>query len=419
MNPAKHSIKPLFGIIFLDQLYLTLTYPLITLIFFDVQSRLFAADTAHSVRSIWYGLCIALPNIINIFFASTLSALSDEWGRKKILLIEIFSAAIFTLLVAYGIYAGALGFIFAGFIIKGAFSRTNPTALAYIGDHAPKEKKIIYMGYLQLAISLGAATGPILGGYYANKYFFEQLNFAPAFFIAGCLALINTLITFYFLREKHSPSSVSRFLNIEQIKQLCKQPDILRVSLVLLFLQISWSMYYQNISPILKTLKHFDAPQLGWFLGLIACWLALAASIGLYILHKFLRAHHILLVSTYLMIAGFILTLFAFIHPVHPALVWLGALPLAAGDVMAYSCLTAFYSSLAAPHQQGKIMGISFMIVASIWAITAFIGSLLMSIMPVLPLILAPVGTIAALVVLHANIGRQLMLNYELTANPA
>ncbi len=412
MISASRLIRPLFGIVFLDQLYLTLTYPLITLIFFDADSRLFTADTPYAVRSLWYGLCIALTNIMNIFFASSLSILSDKWGRKNVLMIEIASAVIFALGVACGIYIGSLALIFAGFVVKGAFSRTNPTALAIVGDMAPKEKKVIYMGYLQFCISLGAAAGPILGGYFANKFYFHQLNFSAPFFIAACLALINVVVTFFSLQESR-PAANSQPFDWRSVTTLFLHPAILRTSLVLLFLQVSWSMYYQSISPILKTLKHFDAHQLGWFIGMIACWLAFAASVLLYVLHKYLRLRQILLASTYAMLIGLGTTLLACLYPEYSVLAWLGAAPIAAGDVIAYSCLTALYSSLVAPHQQGRVMGICFIIVASVWALTALLSSLLMTITPELPLVLAPAGTIVALILLHANIGRELTLNYD------
>lgn len=139
---ANKPMRNLLGIIFLDQTYITITFPLVTLIFFDSQSRLFSENITDATRSLWYGACVALPNIINLFFAPLLSALSDEWGRRRVLLIEIFSAFLFTASVGLGIYLGQLLLIFLGFIIRGAFSRTNPTALSMVGDMAPAEKKI-------------------------------------------------------------------------------------------------------------------------------------------------------------------------------------------------------------------------------------------------------------------------------------
>ena len=418
MTSEKKTIRSLLGIIFIDQTYLTLTFPLLTLLFFDSQSRLFPADTPFATRSMWYGLGVALPNIINIFFAPALSALSDEFGRKKILIIEIFSALIFTLTVGLGVYLGRLELIFLGFIVKGAGSRTNPTALAIIGDTAPQENKILYMGYLQFATSVGASVGPILGGYFANRFFFTELNFSPAFFLAAGLALINIFLASFILREtlkKRENNIAWEECNFQAIKQIITHPDVLRISLILLLIQISWSTYYQFIPPLLKTRYGFDSHQLGWFIGMIACWLAVTAGIGIKILHHYLNVRQMLLISIYLILAGLIITLLACAEllPFGSLLVWVGAIPTAAGDVIAYSCLTALYSNTVAHEKQGKVMGVSFIIVASVWAITGFVGGLLMSISPLLPLIMAPSGIIASLILVHANFGRKLVLNYN------
>lgn len=415
MTPEKKTLRSLLGIIFLDQTTITLTFPLITLIFFDTQSRLFASDTSYAERSLWYGLCVALPNFINVFFAPTLSALSDELGRKKILMVEVGSAFLFTLMVGLGIFYGILGFIFLGFIIRGAFSRTNPTALTIIGDTAPREKKILYMSYLQFSISLGAALGPMLGGYLASRLWFAKLNFSLPFFVGAGLALINTGFTFYLIREtlKKRENGPSQF-NFSALKKVILHPDVLRISLVMLLIQVSWSTYYQFIPPVLKTVYGFGSSQLGLFIGLIAIWLAMATGFWIKLLHRFLDVRQLLLVSVYLVLGGLVVNLLACAGwlPGGTLFVWLSAVPVATGDVMAYTCLTGLYSNAVTPEKQGKVMGISFIIVSSAWALTGFLGGLLMSFSPLLPLIIAPLGVLGLVALIHADFGRKLVLSY-------
>ncbi len=414
---ANKPMRNLLGIIFLDQTYITITFPLVTLIFFDSQSRLFSENITDATRSLWYGACVALPNIINLFFAPLLSALSDEWGRRRVLLIEIFSAFLFTASVGLGIYLGQLLLIFLGFIIRGAFSRTNPTALSMVGDMAPAEKKILYMGYLQFAISIGASLGPILGGFFAIRYYFNQLNFALPFFIGAGLALLNTVLSYYFMPETLITPQKKQGLgtSLSAIKQTLLQPRILSISFALLLLQLSWSMYYQFIPPLLKTYYHFNANGLGWFIGMIAIWLALATSVGIKLLQRFFSVRKLILISFYLVLIGLMTTLIATLHPSeHEALIWLGAMPVAMGDVIAYSCLTALYSNAVPSHQQGKVMGISFIIVSSAWAFTAFLGGLLLSISPLLPLLIAPISIISLLLFMQVKVGKQLTLNFTL-----
>lgn len=417
MKTAKGIIQSLLQIIFLDQTAITLTFPLLTLIFFDSQSRLFSADTSYAERSLWYGICITLPNIINIFFAPTLSALSDELGRKKILILEIFSAFVFTLLVGLGVYLGALTCIFFGFIIRGAFSRTNPTALAIIGDSAPKKQKVLYMSYLQFAIALGAALGPILGGYFANHFFFSTFNFSLPFFISATLALFNTLFAFFFIHEtlKSRAANHPRHFTLRAIKQVFLHPNVLQISLILLCIQLSWSMYYQFMPPILKTLYSFNSHELGWFIGMIAVWLAIATGGWMSIFHRFLTLHQLLQFSLYLIVIGFLITLLACTKVLpHPLFfIWAGAMPIATGDVIAYSCLTALYSNAVAHERQGKVMGMSFIVVAMAWAFTGFLGGLLLSLSPLLPLILAPLGVVVALLLIRTDFAKKLALSYE------
>lgn len=416
MRPQKKNILSLLGFIFLDQTYLTITFPLVTLIFFDQQSRLFPPETDYAVRSLWYGACVALPNIINMFFSPALSILSDEVGRKKILLLEIFSAFIFTTTVGIGVYTGKLLFIFAGFTVKGAFSRTNPTALAIIGDSVQKSEKILYMGYLQFAISLGASLGPFVGGYFAMRYFFNELNFALPFFIAATLASLNTLLVFLFIKETLPAKKKSRqYFQWQALKAVFLRKETLHISMLLLLIQFSWSMYYQFAPPIFKNIYHFDAHKLGIFISTIAIWLTLTTGIIIRVLQKYFSAHQMLLFAVSSMLIGYSITIIACSQS-NESLAWLGAFPVAAGDVIAYSCLIALYSNVARQDQQGKVMGMSFIVYGATWTTTGFLGGILMSIYTILPLFIAPIGILIALYLLRAASVKALTLSYA-TAN--
>ncbi len=390
-----------------DHTSLNMTFPVLTLLFFDAQSSLFAADTSHAVRSMWYGLCISMPNVMNIFFAPLLSAFSDAFGRKKIIFLGIAGAFIFAFTAAFGILWGSLSLLFLSCVLRGAFSRTNPIAQAVIGDISPRDKKVLYMGYLQTAISLGAFIGPILGGYFANQFFFAKLNFSLPFFIAAGIAAIGCILTLTIFKEtlveKRFTSPWKEF-HWESLKKVFANKQVLHISLILLLSQISWSMYYQFIPPILKTVLHVDPHELGIFVGLIALWLALATTFGIRILVKFFSMQTILLLSLYLVWLGTIMTMIFFM--LHWTLsIWLAAIPTAIGDVVAFSCLVTFYSDVVEKQEQGKVMGVCFIVIALIWSLTAMLGGVLMSIYSLLPLIVAPIGILLAIILVHTYRG--------------
>lgn len=413
------SIFPLLWVMFFDHTCLNITFPILTLIFFDNQSHLFASDTSYAIRSMWYGVCVAIPHVVNIIITPFLSALSDEYGRRKLLLIGTCGALLFAITAALGIVWGSLSLLFLGRVIQGAFSRTNPIAQAVIGDISTNQTKVLYMGYLQTAISIGAFIGPVIGGYFANQFFFAQLNYSVPFFIAAIFGLISFIITCTIFKETltEKPTYVTNTsFKLHRMLTVFLEPRVWRISVILLLSQISWSIYYQFMPPVLKTILHFDAHALGLFVGLIALWLALATGFGIKLLQRYLSLNHILILSLYLVLVGTLLSfLFCFLNMkgFGSLLIWLAAIPTAVGDVIAYSCLTALYSNAVKRTEQGSVMGICFIIVAIIWAMTAMIGGVLMSINTLLPSFIAPVGIICAIGFMHTKNWNTLLTNNE------
>lgn len=423
MKRTQGIINRLLGIITLDQTYIQFTLPVITLIFFDPASRLFPVDTQLAVRSMWYGVCISIPSFINLFFAPLLSTLSDEFGRRKFLLFEIMSSFCFMLMAGFAVLFGQLWLLLASFVVRGAFSRTNTTALAIIGDAASQDKKMMYMGYLQVAISIGACIGPIISGFFAHSFFFSTLNFSLPFFIAACLAFTNAVLTYFLIDETLQQSSSQAWrtktsnrliANLLAVKHVITHPDILKTSLLLLLFQLTWACYYQFMPPLLKTVYHFDSHLLGIFIGMIAFWLIIGSGPISKLAHQIFSPRNILNVSIALELAGICVTLATYYHILPDIFLWAGAMPMAIGDVLAYICLTTLYSNVVADHMQGKVMGINFLIVGLIWGGSGFCGGLLINYSPMLPLLLAPAGVIAALLAINLGDGRKLSLNYNI-----
>jgi DHA1 family tetracycline resistance protein-like MFS transporter len=281
------TMWPLLWIMIFDHTCLNIAFPILTFLFFDHHSSLFPIGTSDATRSMWYGYCLSLPHILNFFFTPILSAMSDRFGRRKLLLVSIAGALLFSVIAGLGVMLGVLPLLLFGRVIQGVFSRTNPIAQAAVADISLPEEKNRNMGYLQFAISIGAFIGPILGGYFANRFFFATFNFSLPYFLGAIFAALSLLMTWYYFRETYVPKTSSWQLSLNVSKSLFLDKNILFISAILLLSQLSWGMYYQFIPPILKTVLHFDAKKLGLFVGLIALWLALATVYGIQLLEKF------------------------------------------------------------------------------------------------------------------------------------
>lgn len=392
---------PIFSIIFLDEIGMNIGFPILTFLCFDKKSSLFALGTSHAVRSYWYGILNSLPFIIAIFTVPILTWLSDYYGRKKILLIGSLSILAFSVFAFFGIFYGTISLVIIGYIVNGICARIQPTALAVIGDISDQKNKIINMGYLQFYISIGAFLGPLIGGYFANRFFFKQLNFSLPYLIAAGFGLLTLLFVIFGFKETLT-KPIERKVSFSNIIPLLKNPTILKISLILLLTQISWRTYYQFIPPVLKIHFHYSPQIIGLFAALIAAWLALAASIGLKLLDKLFTAKNILYGACISVFLGLLLTNCAnHLHPstISQIITWFTAAPIAIGDVIIYSLITTFYSDAASEYDQGKVMGINYIIVTIVWAATGIFGGCLAAININAPILFAPISLLILLII--------------------
>jgi DHA1 family tetracycline resistance protein-like MFS transporter len=404
MNPSpnKKSLKSLMMIMLFDHTCVNITFPVLTLIFFDKNSHLFATATPDHVRSLWYGLCISIPYFFALFSGPYLSMLSDTLGRRKILLATSLGGAALALSGGLGVLTGFMGFILLGRMIGGLISRTNFVAQAIVGDLSTDKTKISAMAYLQFAISIGAFIGPLIGGYFANKFFFSTLNFSLPFFIATAFGIAGYFITkFYFQESLSAPKVQDTKSNLIEMIKLLRNPSVLKTVIFLLISQLSWSLYYTFTPPILKIENHFDAQEIGTFVGLIALWLALTTGFLIQWFNRFLSPNQLMLISSYLVFTGLLITNLAFFYPEWSILAWVGAFPVAMGDVMLYTCITSRFSSAVSMQHQGKVMALCAIVVSIAWGSTGLLGGGLMAIHTLLPLWVAPLGIFVLIVLNH------------------
>lgn len=139
---------------------------------------------------------------MQFFFSPVLGSLSDRFGRRPIVLLSNFGTAFDYLLMAW---APALGWLFVGRVISGLTTSSIPTAMAYMADITPKEKRAAAFGMLSGAFGLGFVLGPAVGGLLGNR------NPHLPFWVASGLSLCNGIYGLFVLPESLSLANRSRF----------------------------------------------------------------------------------------------------------------------------------------------------------------------------------------------------------------
>jgi DHA1 family tetracycline resistance protein-like MFS transporter len=157
-------------------------------------------DTSHAAQML--GLFGTVFAAMQFFFSPILGSLSDRFGRRPVVLLSNFGLGLDYLLMAW---APALGWLFLGRVISGLTASSIPTAMAYMADVTPRERRAAAFGMLSAAFGLGFVLGPAVGGLLGN------INPRLPFWVAGGLSLINGLYGLFVLPESLSLANRSPF----------------------------------------------------------------------------------------------------------------------------------------------------------------------------------------------------------------
>lgn len=382
---VRKKLLPLFSVIFSDQISASIVFPMLTIIIFNADSSLFPSDTPLSVRSMWYGLCVSITHIFNIVSAPLLSIFSDFIGRKRILLLASIGTFIAGICAVFSLFLGMVSLLLLGRAIGGMLARVNPVALAAVVDLSDEHHKLINIGYLQFVISVSAFLGPVISTVLVKHFWFPRLNYSLPFIIAIIASLVAIIVVRYFFKETGDIQKISDGY-FSNIKKLFSHGNIFYIIGVLVFSQLAWSMYYQYIAPILHAEAQFVPSQISLFIGMVAFWLAMTSICILRQLQRLFSIEIIVCCSIVILALGLLCSVFAFILHASSCWQWIFAAPIAAADVVIYSTVVTLFSNLVNTDQQGHVMGVSFLIASSIWALTGFLGSFLLTTHPVAPL---------------------------------
>ncbi len=179
-------------------------------------------------------------------FAPVIGGLSDQFGRRPVLLASLFGFTIDYLFLAF---APSLFWLYLGRIIAGILGASFTTAAAYIADISTPEKRSQNFGLIGAAFGGGFIIGPVIGG------LLGQYGSRMPFFVAAGLSFLNFLYGYFILPESlkienRRKFSFKRANPVGALMHLKRYPVIsgLVLTLILLYLagyavQGSWSYF--------------------------------------------------------------------------------------------------------------------------------------------------------------------------------
>lgn len=163
------------------------------------------------------GFLLSSNAIFGFFFGPILSKLSDNYGRKPLMLISLAGTFIGFIIL---IFSNNIIVLLISRIIDGIFSGQFPIAKAIIGDVVAPEERPKQMTNIGITFGLAFLIGPAIGG------FLSSFGFVGPGILATILTGFSFVYTLIFLKES-LPNKVNPIKwneNLLEISDLVKKP---------------------------------------------------------------------------------------------------------------------------------------------------------------------------------------------------
>ena len=183
---SRATVAFIFVTVLIDVLAIGLIIPVLP----RLVEQFMGGDTARAASV--FGAFGTAWALMQFLCSPILGSLSDRFGRRSVILLSCLGLGLDYVFMAL---APSLGWLFVGRIISGITAASFSTALAYISDVTPPEKRAASFGLMGAAFGLGFVLGPAVGGLLGG------LSPRAPFWVSAVLALLNVLYGWFVLPE--------------------------------------------------------------------------------------------------------------------------------------------------------------------------------------------------------------------------
>lgn len=354
----KRSLYSLVFTIFNDSLGWGIVLTIFAPLLLNANSHFLAPGTTSQARNFYLGLLIASYPLTQFLFMPFLGAISDFFGRKKMLQWTIFAAGCSFVVSAIAIEKESLFWLFLSRILAGVFSSNAATVQAAIADISFEKEKTKNMALSGVAGGLAWIVGQPLGGLLSTSSYVSWGNFCtPFYFVAGLFFLNFFWVTQYFdetyvhvHEEKNDWKQ-----EIKNLSSLSAIPHMSSWLLIAFLFFFGWGFFIVFYPALLVQRFSFNQASIGFLSGYLSIfWLLSSLALNRGVGKKW-RPGFLTVVGLPLM--GLLLMILTFGTSING---WYITFPLLALFGAAIrNDLFVVLSNLAGKYNQGKVFGVS------------------------------------------------------------
>ena len=347
--------------VMIDSMGIGIVIPVTPALLMDVLPGATLAEAA-----IWGGILTSLFSVMQFLFGPCLGTLSDQFGRKPVLMVSLFVMVGY---YAVMVFAHTVWLLLLGRLIGGITAATHATATALVADVSAPKDKAARFGLLGAGFGMGFVLGPVLGGMLG-----EWGPRAP-FVAAAFLSALNFLMAWLILPETVTDRIRRRFEwrranPLGAIRAISQFPGLGPMLVVYLIYAIATAVY-AAVWPF------FTAERFGWSPAMIGVSLTIYG-VCFAIVQGALVKPAIKRFGEYrTVVIGFGFEMFGLLlmSVMTNGTILLGFIPIAALGVIGQPALQAILSVGTSDDSQGILQGV----VASLSAISMIIAPVSMT----------------------------------------
>ena len=293
--------------------------------------------------------------VCTFFAAPVFGALSDRYGRKKILIISLLGSVIGYVLFGIG---GSIWVLFLGRIIDGLTAGNISTLFAYISDSAEPHERTKWFSYLGAAMGIGLMIGPALGG------LLGAISITLPFFVTAGIIFLSIVCTYFFLPESLLPEkrstqfSMKSFNTFAQFKDIFTMKEARALIIVGGFFYVGLNIYQFNFSILLKDIFFWGPALIGGIFTLIGACDIISRAVVLPKLLKKFNERSISIVGLFGLVAGLTLIVLS-IHISSPLLIVAAVMSITLGEGLFDPSYNGKLSQSVDESNQGKLQGVN------------------------------------------------------------
>jgi DHA1 family tetracycline resistance protein-like MFS transporter len=360
-NTKKAAVGFIFLTLVIDIVGLGIIIPVVPQL---IKGLLHTSDLSKA--SLYGGWMTFLYATMQFLFAPFIGSLSDQYGRRPVLLISLLGFGLDYLFLAF---APSILWLFVGRTIAGITGASVTTASAYMADISDDSNRAQNFGMIGAAFGIGFIIGPMLGG------FLGELSPRLPFIVAACLALLNVVYGYFVLPESLPVENRRAFdwkrsNPLGSLVHLKKYPAVSGLIFALLFIYLAVHAVQSNWSFANMEKFKWSPKMIGLSLGMVGLLVGLVQGVLIRYINPKIGNEK----SVYFGIALYALGLILFAFASSSWMMFVFLIPYCLGGISG-PALQALISVHVPKNEQGELQGS----LTSIMSVTSIAGPLIMT----------------------------------------